>query len=50
MHDDGKVTISYCDGGQWIWAGDGKWDGEIIDCAADLGDEAYRLLDAALAE
>lgn len=44
------VRISYRQGSDWIWAGDGKWDGGIADCAADLGDEAYEMLDEALAE
>ncbi len=31
------------------WAGRGVWRGQIEDCAADLGDEVYDRLDAALA-
>ena len=46
--DDERVTIDYRDGCEWIWAGDGKWDDGITDCAADLGDEAYEMLDEAL--
>lgn len=44
-----RVTIS-ADG---VWAGEGKWAadrGVIEDCAADLGDDVYDALDAALVE
>ena len=34
-----------------IWSGQGRWTGaRIVDVAADIGDEAYDLLDEALAE
>lgn len=44
---DGRLDI-YVDN---EWAGNGRWDGEIRDCAADLGDDVYEALDrvAALA-
>jgi hypothetical protein len=32
-----------------VWAGDGRWSGRIEDCAADLGDDVYDAIDAALA-
>jgi len=45
------VSIDRQQNGEWIWAGDGRWDnGTIADCTADLGDEAYGLLDDALVE
>lgn len=35
--------------GPEAWAGDGRWDGaSIVDCAANLGDDAWDALDAAL--
>lgn len=46
--DTNTVRICYLDQGQRIWAGDGKWDNGITDCTADLGDEAYALLDDAI--
>lgn len=47
---DGKVSIDQQQPGMWLWAGDGKWDGSITDSAADLGDEAYEMLDEAIEE
>lgn len=49
IHDDERVTIDYCRaGGEWTWAGEGKWSDGITDCSASLGDEAYEMLDEAL--
>lgn len=33
-----------------VWAGTGRWDGRIVDCAADLGDDVYEALDEALVD
>ncbi len=46
---DSMVSISV-DG---VWAGDGIWEGQIVDCAAQFGsdvqtDEVYDALDEAL--
>jgi hypothetical protein len=51
--EDGKVSISRwnTNGCFWEWAGDGEWDGgSVADCPADLGDEAYEAIDAAISE
>ena len=51
------VRVIITDAEQGIWAGDGRWplqggypdpQGSIDDCAADLGDQAYEELDAAI--
>lgn len=51
LSPDGAVSIDRQEPGMWLWAGDGKWDGaSIADCSADLGDEAYEMLDEALSD
>jgi hypothetical protein len=45
--EDGQVTLT--ENGKW--AGKGRWDepnARIEDCAADLGEDVYDALDAAL--
>ena len=37
-------------GDQTVVLGQGRWDGELIECAVDLGDEIYDGLDEALSE
>ena len=48
--DTNTVTICRIDQGERIWAGDGTWDSGITECAANIGDEAYALLDAAIVD
>lgn len=47
---DNKVTIDRWnpDGGFWEWVGDGKWDSGVVDCAADIADDAYSAIDDAV--
>jgi hypothetical protein len=45
VDDNGTVTLSR-DG---VWAGEGRWDGRIEDCAASLPDEVFDALDSAIA-
>ena len=44
---DGETVSISADG---VWVGRGRWNGAAIeDCAADLGDDVYDALDAAIA-
>lgn len=44
-----RAVVSTCSGG-WHYAGAGDVrDGQIVDCPADLGDDAYAAVDAAIA-
>jgi len=45
-----KITIEYYRGGTWVWAGDGEFDGGSVVSTADLGEEAYSLLDLDIEE
>jgi hypothetical protein len=31
-----------------VWSGTGEWDDAIVDCPADLGDDVYDAIEAAL--
>lgn len=47
---DGTVTVdARMPEGRWEWAGSGRWDGAITDCAAPIGEDVYEALDDALA-
>ncbi len=47
--EEGVVDISYQDHERWLRAGEGTWDGAgIVDCDADLGEDGYELLNAAI--
>ncbi len=30
---------------RWEWSGNGKWDGGVTDCTAQIGDDAYAAID-----
>jgi hypothetical protein len=47
--EEGFVTVSYEKNERWLRAGEGAWDGCIVDCDADLGKDAYDLLNEAIA-
>lgn len=47
--EEGVVLISYEDHERWLWAGEGRWEGDVIaHCNADLGEDGYDLLNAAI--
>jgi hypothetical protein len=49
--EEGVVSISYEDNERWLWAGEGTWDGTgIAHCNADLGEDGYELLNAAISD